>query len=183
MPASLKIYSWDNVVKLIIKNYFSIYRKRNSVVSVATKLRIGKPRKRVSIPGKSNRFFSPPDCPDLLWSSPRLLFNGYGGLYPPGVKRPGREADHSAPSNTEINNEWHCTSIPPSIVVMWCLIKHIDIFDRGNNILSNGYRGLFRRGKSDQSVKLTTHLHVMPMSHLIQLYLHSLLLLHADMPI
>jgi hypothetical protein len=29
------------------------------------------------------------------------------------VRRPGCEADHSPPSNTEIENEWSCTSTPP----------------------------------------------------------------------
>jgi hypothetical protein len=29
------------------------------------------------------------------------------------VKRPGREADHSSPSNAEVKNAWSYTSIPP----------------------------------------------------------------------
>jgi hypothetical protein len=36
---------------------------------------------------------------------------GTGG-FSPGVKRPGREADHSPPS-TEVNNTWIYTSTPP----------------------------------------------------------------------
>jgi hypothetical protein len=31
----------------------------------------------------------------------------------PGVKRLGREADHSSPSNAEVKNEWSYTSTPP----------------------------------------------------------------------
>jgi hypothetical protein len=30
-----------------------------------------------------------------------------------GVKRPGREADHSPPSSAEVKNEWSYTSTPP----------------------------------------------------------------------
>jgi hypothetical protein len=30
-----------------------------------------------------------------------------------GVKRPGREADHSAPSSAEVKNTWSYTSTPP----------------------------------------------------------------------
>jgi hypothetical protein len=29
-----------------------------------------------------------------------------------GVKRPGREADHSLPSNAEVKKAWSCTSNP-----------------------------------------------------------------------
>jgi len=29
------------------------------------------------------------------------------------VKRPGREADHSPPSNAQVKNAWNYTSIPP----------------------------------------------------------------------
>jgi len=29
------------------------------------------------------------------WGSPSLLSNGYGSIFPPGIKRPGRDADHS----------------------------------------------------------------------------------------
>jgi hypothetical protein len=31
----------------------------------------------------------------------------------PGVKRPGREADHSPPSSVEVKNVWSYTSTPP----------------------------------------------------------------------
>jgi hypothetical protein len=30
-----------------------------------------------------------------------------------GVKRPGREADHSPPSSAEVKNAWSYTSTPP----------------------------------------------------------------------
>jgi hypothetical protein len=35
---------------------------------------------------------------------------GGGGLLPWGVRRPGREADHSHPSSAEVKNVWSYTS-------------------------------------------------------------------------
>jgi hypothetical protein len=40
-----------------------------------------------------------------------------------GVKRPGREADHSRLSSTKVKNAWNCTSTPPNVFMAWCLIK------------------------------------------------------------
>jgi hypothetical protein len=45
--------------------------------------------------------FRVPNCPDRLWSPPNLLSKGYRELLP-GVKRPGREADHSPPASAEV---------------------------------------------------------------------------------
>jgi hypothetical protein len=42
-------------------------------------------------------FLSSPRRPDRLWGPPSLLSNGYQG-----VKRQGREADHSLPSSAEV---------------------------------------------------------------------------------
>jgi hypothetical protein len=38
-----------------------------------------------------------------LWGPPRLLANGYPRLFP-GLKRPGREADHSPQSSGDVKN-------------------------------------------------------------------------------
>jgi hypothetical protein len=45
-----------------------------------------------------------------------------------GIKRPGREADHSPPSNAEVKNAWIYTSAPQYVFVAWCLVKHRDDF-------------------------------------------------------
>jgi hypothetical protein len=34
------------------------------------------------------------------------------GVFPPGVKWPGREADHSPPSSAEVKNAWRYNSAP-----------------------------------------------------------------------
>jgi hypothetical protein len=39
------------------------------------------------------------------------------------VKRLGREADHSPPSNAEVNNAWSYTSTPQYAFMAWCLFK------------------------------------------------------------
>jgi hypothetical protein len=41
----------------------------------------------------------------------------------PGVKRPGREADHSPPYSVEVKNAWSCTSTPQYVFMAWYLIK------------------------------------------------------------
>jgi len=45
--------------------------------------------------------------------------------YLPGVKRPGREADHSPPPSAEVKNAWSYTSTP-----LWygAQLKHRDNF-------------------------------------------------------
>jgi hypothetical protein len=46
----------------------------------------------------------------------------------PGVKRPGREADHSPPYSAEVKNAWSYTSTPQYVFKAWCLVKHRDNF-------------------------------------------------------
>jgi hypothetical protein len=43
---------------------------------------------------------------------PTTYTMGTGGSFP-GVKRPGREADHSPPTSAEVKKMWIYTSIPP----------------------------------------------------------------------
>jgi hypothetical protein len=56
-----------------------------------------------------SRIFSSPRRPDWLWGPS----NEYRGLLPRGVKRPGREADHSPPASAEVKKIWIYTSTPP----------------------------------------------------------------------
>jgi hypothetical protein len=65
---------------------------------------------RVSV---GSRMFSSPRRPHRLSGSTNLLSNGYWGLFPPGVKRPGREVDHSPATSAEVKQIWLYTSIPP----------------------------------------------------------------------
>jgi hypothetical protein len=45
-----------------------------------------------------------------------------------GVKRPGREAEHSPPCSTEVKNAWGYTSTPPHAFRMWYILKHRDSY-------------------------------------------------------
>jgi hypothetical protein len=40
-----------------------------------------------------------------------------------GVKRPGREADHSPLSSAEIKNAWSYTPLPQYTFMAWCFVK------------------------------------------------------------
>jgi hypothetical protein len=79
-------------------------RSRDSVVSIATGYGLDDQGVgfRVSV---GSRIFCSPRRP------PNLLTCGYGGSFP-GVKRPRREADHSPPTDVEVNKMWIYTSIP-----------------------------------------------------------------------
>jgi hypothetical protein len=59
-----------------------------------------------------------PTQPPLQWVAGALSL---------GVKRPGRETDHSPPSTAEVKNAWSYTSAPQYVFMAWCLVKH-----RGN---------------------------------------------------
>jgi hypothetical protein len=45
-----------------------------------------------------------------------------------GVKRPGREANHSPVSSVKVKNGWSCTSTPQYVFMAWYLVKHGDNF-------------------------------------------------------
>jgi hypothetical protein len=58
---------------------------------------------RVQVPVGS-RIFSSPDRPDRLWGPPIR--------WVPGVKRPGREVDHSPPTSAKVKKMWIYTATP-----------------------------------------------------------------------
>jgi hypothetical protein len=40
-----------------------------------------------------------------------------------GVKRQGRESDHSPPSSADVKNVWSYTSTPQHAFMAWCSVK------------------------------------------------------------
>jgi hypothetical protein len=50
------------------------------------------------------------------------------GAFPLGVRRPGRETDHSLPSSAEVKNAWSYTSTPPIRLHGVGLVKHRNNF-------------------------------------------------------
>jgi hypothetical protein len=77
-----------------------------------------------SSPAGGWEFFSSPPSSDHLWGLPSLPSNGYRGWGPSlGVKRPGREADHSPPTSAEVKNVWSYTSTLQYAHMAWCSVK------------------------------------------------------------
>jgi len=46
------------------------------------------------------------------------------GALSPGVKWPGREADHSPQSSAEAKNAWSYNSVPSYVSMGWCLVRY-----------------------------------------------------------
>jgi hypothetical protein len=85
----------------ILGGYLSHLRGSDSVVGIATGYGLNDRGVGVRVPVMSKMFLSP-RAPDRFWGPPSLLSKGYRELFPPGLNRPGREADHSPPASTEI---------------------------------------------------------------------------------
>jgi len=84
-----------------------------SSVSIVTALRVGQSGVRFSAK-KKKIFVQYPKRPNQVSDPPRLLFIGYRSVSP-GVKRQGRESDHSPLSSAEFKNKWSSTSVPPPL--------------------------------------------------------------------
>jgi hypothetical protein len=88
------------LINELIKNVIPLHRSRDSAVGIATGYGLEDRGVGIRVPVGSRIFF-PPNRPDRLWGSPSLVSNGYCG-FSPGVKRPGREADHSPTASAEV---------------------------------------------------------------------------------
>jgi hypothetical protein len=77
---------------------------------------------RGSITSRGKRFYSPPYSSNRFWGPPSLLYNVTGALFS-GVKRQGREADHSPPSSAEVKNVGVISSL--SHMPWWVLLNYI----------------------------------------------------------
>jgi hypothetical protein len=96
---------------VILKYLFKPYSKcsvpcqmgksRNSAVGIATGYELDDDKGAgVRVPVGA-RIFTSSCRPERLWGSPSLLSNRHRG-----VKRPGREADHSPPTSAEVRKMW-----------------------------------------------------------------------------
>jgi hypothetical protein len=68
--------------------------------------------------GVKNFLFSRSSRPALRSTQPPLQW--VPGALSPGVKRPGREVDHSPPTSAEVKKMWIYTSAPPYAFMAWC---------------------------------------------------------------
>jgi hypothetical protein len=75
---------------------------RGSSVGIATGYELHYRGVGVPVPLASRIFYSPLR-PHRLWGPPDLLSNRYQGLFPRGIKRQGREANHSPPTSVEVH--------------------------------------------------------------------------------
>jgi hypothetical protein len=95
------------------------------------------PNDRGSIPDRWG-FFSFRHCVKTASGAHPASFHMGAGALSLGVKRPGREAHHSCPSNTDVKNTWSHTFTFPFVFMMWFstvyifvvwyLVKHRDNF-------------------------------------------------------
>jgi hypothetical protein len=74
---------------------------RESAVGIATCYGLEKREVGVRVP-VGTIIFSSLCRSDWFWGPPNLLSYGYWGLFPSGVKRPGREADDSPQTSAEV---------------------------------------------------------------------------------
>jgi hypothetical protein len=90
--------------------HIRVYRSWPSAVGIATALRAGRLRGRSSNPGRIKNFlFCTSAKPALVPTQPSIQVPA---ALSPGVKRPGREADHSSPTSAEGKKMWVYTSTP-----------------------------------------------------------------------
>jgi hypothetical protein len=96
--------------------------RRDSSVGIATGYGLDDKRSRSSSPGKVKSFLlSTPSRPVL--GSTQSPFKLVQGALSPGVKRPGRDVDHSPSISTEVKKTWIYTSTPSHVFIAWCLIS------------------------------------------------------------
>jgi hypothetical protein len=92
-----------------IPNYHRLMRNRDSSVGIALSYGLDDQDSRVRFPaGAVNSSLH------------------HCGVLSLGVKRPGREADHSSHLVPRSKNKWSYTSPPQYAFMEWCLVKHRD---------------------------------------------------------
>jgi hypothetical protein len=92
-------------------------KSRDSSVGIETGYGLDGGGIRVRVPVRS-RIFSKSR---LALGSTQPPIQWVPGSLSPGVKRPGREADHSPPASAEVKKMWICISTPPYAFMMYCI--------------------------------------------------------------
>jgi hypothetical protein len=97
-----------------------IVGSRDGVFGIATGYGLDDRGIGVRVPVGS-RIFSTSSRPAVGPTKP--LIQWVPGALSAGVKRQGREADHSPPPSAEVKKMWIYTSTPPYAFMAWCLIS------------------------------------------------------------
>ena len=84
---------------------------KTQLLGVVISLPAGQQRNRGLILDKGQQFITSPKLLDFLYCPHYPYLIGIDGSLP-GVKRSGREVDHSPPSRAKVKNEWSYTSTP-----------------------------------------------------------------------
>jgi hypothetical protein len=85
-------------------------KRAGRVYSAYRLLRAGRPKGRSSSPGRVKKFLFTSSRPAL--GSTQLPIQWVPGFFFSGLKRQGREADHSPPASAEVKKIWIYTSTP-----------------------------------------------------------------------
>jgi hypothetical protein len=101
---------FSHLIQKVFFISFTFLMSRDSAVGIATAYGLNDQEVGIQIP-EGPRIFSSPRRPDWHWGLPSPYTMGARGFFP-GVKRPGREADHSPPIIAEVKKIWMYTSIP-----------------------------------------------------------------------
>jgi hypothetical protein len=112
------------ILKLVIQGQ----NRRHSSVGLVTALWTERPRIRFRVPAATGTFLS-----STVYIGPGTRTMSYTmGIKDCSqvVNQPGREADNSPASSTEIKTTWSCTSIP-TCVFMACYVKLSDMLTFG----------------------------------------------------
>jgi hypothetical protein len=89
-------------------------KSRDSSVGIALGYGLDDRGSRVRFPAGTGNFSLHYRVQNGSEAHPASYPMGTRGSFP-GVKRPGREADHSPPISAEIKNAWSYTSTPPCL--------------------------------------------------------------------
>jgi hypothetical protein len=96
-------------------------KSRDSSVGIALGYGLDERCSRVLFPARAGKFSLHHHVQNGSVVHPASYLMDTRGSFP-GVRRPGRGADHSPPSSAEVN-EWSYTSTPQYAFMAWCSVK------------------------------------------------------------
>jgi hypothetical protein len=102
---------------------YPFVKSRDNSVGIALGYGLADRGSRVRFPAGAGNFSLHHNVQNGSGAHPSSYPMGNRGSFR-GVKRPGREADHSPPSSAEVKNAWSYTSTPQYAFMAWCLFKH-----------------------------------------------------------